>query len=82
MRRSVSVVSVKPEKNQYYNLGCRSLPNLLESTDDVAESARNGRDKGLIGSIEAANAMVKAANVVHDRQGMHRRRLRNRNGAR
>ena len=32
--------------------------------------------KGLIGSVEAADAMVKAANVDADRQGIHRRRLR------
>ena len=38
--------------------------------------------KGLIGSVEAADAMVKAANVVADRQGIHRRRLRHGDGAR
>ena len=38
--------------------------------------------RGLIGAIEAADAMVKAANVVAHRQGIHRRRLRHGAGAR
>ena len=38
--------------------------------------------KGLIGSVEAADAMVKAANVVLVGEGIHRRRLRHRARAR
>ena len=38
--------------------------------------------RGLVGAIEAADAMVKAANVHSDRQGAYRRRTGHRDGAR
>ena len=38
--------------------------------------------KGLIGSVEAADAMVKAANVTPDRQRADRQRTGNGDGAR
>ena len=57
-------MSVKPERNQHYNpvaalcLICYSRAHMSLEALGMVET------KGLIGSIEAADAMVKAANVV------------------
>ena len=48
----------------------------------AAEALGMIETRGLIGSVEAADAMVKAANVVARGQEMHRRGLRNRARAR
>ena len=57
-------MSVKPERNQHHNPVAAPLPNLLESRHMSLEALGMVETKGLIGSIEAADAMVKAANVV------------------
>ena len=44
--------------------GNDTAPFVLEFTTHGSRRARNGRNQGLIGSVEAADAMVKAANVV------------------
>ena len=63
--QSMCKLSVEPEQNQYYIPRRTPPPNLWYSHGEMSlEALGMIETKGLIGSIEAADAMVKAANVV------------------
>jgi hypothetical protein len=44
--KTVSMMSVKPERNQHHNPVAARLPNLLESRSHVLRSAWNGGNQG------------------------------------